>query len=80
MSGAIDGIRTASPQEGTTAKMEQASSLFAPEDETNGDVEMINIGHKVSSLDMGCLSSVFSHFADSITRKPLDYGKTRERS
>ena len=48
MSGAIDGIRPISPAEGATAKMAQASSLFAPEDETNGDVEMINISHKVS--------------------------------
>ena len=48
MSGATDGIRPLSPTEGATAKMAQASSLFAPEDETNGDVEMINISHKVS--------------------------------
>ena len=47
MSGATDEIRPLSPTEGTTAKMAQASSLFAPEDETNGDVEMINISHKV---------------------------------
>ena len=47
MSGATDGIRPLSPSEGATAKMAQASSLFAPEDETNGDVEMINISHKV---------------------------------
>ena len=48
MSGAIDGIRPISPAEGATAKMAQASSLFAPEDETSGDIEMINISHKVS--------------------------------
>lgn len=48
MSGATDGIRQEAPLEGATAKMEQASSLFAPEDETNGDIEMINISHKVS--------------------------------
>ena len=48
MSGATEGIRPHSPLEGATAKMAQAASLFAPEDETNGDIEMINISHKVS--------------------------------
>ena len=47
MSGATEGIRPESPIEGATAKMAHASSLFAPEDETNGDIEMINISHKV---------------------------------
>ena len=43
-------------------KMAQASSLFAPEDDTNGDVEMTNISHKVKKLIMNdCLNVMHRH-------------------
>ncbi len=47
MSGACDLGTPPGANTEEEDKMAQASSLFAPEDDTNGDVEMTNISHKV---------------------------------
>ncbi len=51
MSGATEGVGELRPPDAALEKSVDGEdtdlSLFAPEDETNGDIEMINISHKV---------------------------------